>query len=199
MCFKFNHWSLNINSSLNETILWPRFFGYFVYHVQIQLDLRVRMLFVTPNDWTENSLPKGLFEDITESSGVLLCLGAPLLESICTIWHPSSELLSATYFLRPYLLFTLSGACGTFLASPFIFCLSTLTNSALFLNFACTTWSVSGCVDGSKPVQRGRTCLAFGGMPYGVHLYPLRLVLGADTLSPTEVGALSVAVHPDDG
>ena len=28
---------------------------------------------------------------------------------------------------------------------------------------------------------------------------PLRLVLGADTLSPTEVGALSVAVHPDDG
>ena len=27
---------------------------------------------------------------------------------------------------------------------------------------------------------------------------PLRLVLGADTLSPTEVGALSVAVHPDD-
>ena len=28
---------------------------------------------------------------------------------------------------------------------------------------------------------------------------PLRRVLGADTLSPTEVGALSVAVHPDDG
>ena len=28
---------------------------------------------------------------------------------------------------------------------------------------------------------------------------PLRLVLGVDTLSPTEVGTLSVAVHPDDG
>ena len=27
---------------------------------------------------------------------------------------------------------------------------------------------------------------------------PLRLVLGADTLNPTQVGALSVAVHPDD-
>ena len=27
--------------------------------------------------------------------------------------------------------------------------------------------------------------------------YPSRLILGADTLSPTEVGALSVAVHPD--
>ena len=28
---------------------------------------------------------------------------------------------------------------------------------------------------------------------------PLRLVLGADTVSPTAVGALLVAVHPDDG
>jgi hypothetical protein len=26
----------------------------------------------------------------------------------------------------------------------------------------------------------------------------VQLVLGADTLSPTEMGALSVAVHPDD-
>ena len=44
------------------------------------------------------------------------------------------------------------------------------------------------CVDGSKPVKEG---LSLG---VGVDHHSLRLVLGADTLSPTEVGALSVAV-----
>ena len=38
----------------------------------------------------------------------------------------------------------------------------------------------------SKPMQGVRRC-------------PSRLVLGTNTLSPTEVGALSVVVHPDDG
>ena len=33
----------------------------------------------------------------------------------------------------------------------------------------------------------------------GIGCFPSRLVLGTDTLSPTVVGALSVAVHPDDG
>ena len=65
----------------------------------------------------------------------------------------------------------------------------------LWSNLACTLDPIRSCWQFQARLKREKS-LTHG---VGVDHHLLRLVLGADILSPSEVGALSMVIHPDDG